>query len=144
MRLIASVLLIAISGLAVANEHRDGNWWQQQNDASRTYYVLGMLDGMSIGHSLSLLGAATPAEVDALAKANSAYTEAVAKYLNNVTVKQLKDGMTSFYGDYKNRRIVTDGAMWLVMLGISGTPQQLLDTMVEQWRQAATAAQAAQ
>ena len=52
--------------------------------------------------------------------------------------------MTSFYGDYKNRRIVTDGAMGLVMLGISGTPQQLLDTMVEQWRQAATAAQAAQ
>jgi hypothetical protein len=141
MRLIASVLLIAISGLAVANEHRDGNWWQQQNEMAKTYYVLGMLDGMTLGHSLSSLGATTPAEKDAMDKANTAYGEAVAKYLHNVTVKQLMDGMTSLYADYKNRRIDTEAAMWLVMLGISGTPQQLLDIMTEQWRQTATQAQ---
>jgi hypothetical protein len=140
MRLIAFVLLIAISGLAVAEEvkNRDGNWWQRQSEMARTYYVLGMLDGMTLGHNLG--SAVASVDKDAVDKVNSAYGQAVAKYLNNVTVKQLMDGMTSIYADYKNRRITTDGAMWLVMLGISGAPQALLDTATEQFRQASTPA----
>jgi hypothetical protein len=146
MRLIlASVLLIAISGLAVADEakHRDGNWWEHQSDTGRTFYVLGMLDGIPIGRDFTWweYGAGvrvpTPAETKAIAKAASAFDEATVKFLSNVTVKQLMDGMTTFYADYKNRRIDTAVAMWLVMLGISGMPQQELDTMTEHWRKAA-------
>jgi hypothetical protein len=147
MRLIlASVLLIAISGLAVADElkHRDGNWWEHQSDTGRTFYVLGMLDGMPIGRDFSVwkYGAAgrapTPEETDAIDKAQLAYSEAVVKFLSNVTVKQLMDGLTTFYADYKNRRIETANAMFLVLMAISGVPQQQLDTATETFRKAAT------
>jgi hypothetical protein len=110
---------------------------------AKTYYVLGMLDGMTLGHDFSVwkYGAAgrapTPEETEAIDKAQLAYSEAVVKFLSNVTVKQLMDGLTTFYADYKNRRIETAGAMFLVMVGISGLPQQQLDAATESFRKAA-------
>jgi hypothetical protein len=51
-----------------------------------------------------------------------------------VTGGQLVDGLDSFYGDFRNRRILVYSAVWLVLNEIAGTPQDELDKMIQSWR----------
>lgn len=57
------------------------------------------------------------------------------KFFSHVTNVQLVAGLDKFYSDCRNRRIRVHGAVWLVVNGIAGTPQEKLDKMVEGWRE---------
>jgi hypothetical protein len=55
-------------------------------------------------------------------------------YLTNVTSGQLADGLTAFYSDYRNRRILVSNSVWLVLNEIAGTPKDEMDKLIENWR----------
>jgi len=56
------------------------------------------------------------------------------KYLKNVTNSQLADGVDKFYSDYRNRRIMVNDAVWLVLNEISGKSDADMKKMIENWR----------
>jgi hypothetical protein len=56
------------------------------------------------------------------------------KYLTHVTNIQISDGLTTFYGDYRNRTIQIWKAVWLVLNTISGKSEVEMEKMTENFR----------
>src|SRR5690348_13566261 len=116
---------------------RDGNWWIDQSRPTKLTYMLGFFDGMDLGGDFSYwdLGDKNGGGNDpCISKAANSYYANRKKYLAHITNDQLSDGLDEFYKDYRNRRILVHGAVWLVVNGIAGTPQKELDKMIESWR----------
>jgi hypothetical protein len=135
-KLIAALLILMVYSLCLGEDiRRDGNWWLSQEKHFRTFYVIGFIDGMEFGSHFFALKNGTEAEQLCIAQAIESFREQRQKYFGNVTVGQLSDGLDSFYADYRNRRIVVFAAVWLVVNGIVGTPEEKLNKMIESSRQ---------
>ena len=140
----ALILLLLLCGSLAPGQspytyRRDGNWWVSQTREGKVFYVLGFLDGMDLGNRFSYWRTLDKDKDDPnVAKSIDSYAEMGRTYLSNVTTGQLVDGLDTFYGDYRNRRIEVYGAVWLVLNGIAGTPQDKLDKMTESWRKNAS------
>jgi len=119
----------------VQSTRRDGNWWINQTKGFKNTYVAGFFDGMKLGYNFSYWGFYDEKNSEVcrgkIAKSFSDYNK---KYLDEVTSAQIVDGLDSFYSDYKNRRIIVSDAVWLVLNGIAGTPQEEIEKMIEAWR----------
>lgn len=122
--------------LSNAEETRgDGNWWIKVNNNARGKFMSGFSFGMGLGYNFSYWGFNRDTKTaNCVAKVMDSYNEHFSKYFKNVTTDQLVDGLDSFYADYRNRRIMVTGAVWLVVNGIAGTPQEELDKMIENFR----------
>jgi hypothetical protein len=129
-------LLTIVPALSVAEENRrDGNWWREQDRFTRSVYIIGFFDGMDLGHNFSYWDFVKDKEMNAcMGKVAESYADYSSKYFKNVTNVQLVDGLNSFYTDFRNRSIRIADAVWLVVNGIAGTPQEKLDSMIENWR----------
>jgi len=46
------------------------------------------------------------------------------------------DGLDNFYGDYRNRKILVQDAVWLVLNNVAGTPN--VEQMIQNWRRSAS------
>lgn len=116
------------------NTRRDGNWWRELDRPEKISYMLGFFDGMDLGHDFSYWPLLKDDKDSSVAKIATAYHEYVSKYLSNVTNVQLVDGLDTFFSDYRNRRIETSNAVWLVLNEISGKPEAEMQQMIEKWR----------
>jgi hypothetical protein len=129
-------VLFALPVLASAEENRrDGNWWREQDRLTRSVYVIGFFDGMDLGHNFSYWAFVKDKKMNAcMGKVAESYADYGSKFFKNATNGQIVDGLDSFYADFRNRSIRVADAVWLVVNGIAGTPQEELDTMIENWR----------
>jgi len=139
LTLLLICILVILPTLSSADEgRRDGNWWREQGRNNHFSYVVGFFDGMDLGHKFSywkFIGNKKTATC--FGPVTKSYEEYCSKYFNHVTNVQIVDGLDSFYEDYKNRSIQVCDAVWLVVNGIAGTPQEKLDKMIENWRRSA-------
>ena len=116
------------------NERRDGNWWISLEQEYKLKYLVGFFDGMDLGNRFSYWGMSKGAQRKCTGNVVDSYSTYESKYFAQVTNDQLSDGIDNFYSDYRNRRISIVGAVWLVVNGIAGTPEDTLHTMTENWR----------
>lgn len=141
LTLLVAVLGLALPISALSTERRDGNWWIDQSKDFQLEYVVGFFDGMSLGHDFSIWKwfDSTGTRPDpCIAKTTDSYSEYQSKYLADVTNGQLVDGLNTFYKDYRNRKIRVTLAVWLVLNGIAGTPEDRLNKMIESFRRNAS------
>lgn len=131
------ILLNAGASHEQTENRRDGNWWLAQSELGKSYYVTGFFDGMTLGNQFSYWGISDKDD-PARAKAVASYSEFGDKYLKHVTSGQMVDGLDKLYSDYKNRRIMVWGAVWLVANGIAGKSEAELQGMIESWRKNAS------
>lgn len=47
--------------------------------------------------------------------------------LSGVTYGQMVDGLDKFYQDYRNKKVLTREAIWIVKLQVKGAPQDFID-----------------
>jgi hypothetical protein len=139
IRLLAMTLALCLTAPLSRNQEydrRDGNWWKQLDAVSRANYVAGILDGMELGNKFSVWGIdQSDANCkDAAKLVASSYSDYRSKYLSNVTNIQILDGLDAFYSDARNRGILVNGAVWLVLNQIAGKPQAEMQALVEKWR----------
>jgi len=137
MTIVLTIVMLTISHQSwSADNRRDGNWWLTQEKYVRNIYALGFFDGMDLGNAFSYWKYVhgTKAQQACTAQAVESYQEYSNRYFDNVTAGQLSDGLDSFYKDYKNRRIVVFAAVWLVVNGIVGMPENELNKLIESWR----------
>jgi hypothetical protein len=113
---------------------RDGNWWVDEDRASKLNYVTGFFDGMDLGNRFSYWGLEDDPKSVTAAKVIGSYSSYSKKYLSEVTNGQLVDGLDKLYSDYRNRRIDVMGAVWLVVNGIAGKPEAEMQKLIENWR----------
>jgi hypothetical protein len=124
-----------VSPSSAENNRRDGNWWVGEGKVAHIDYIIGFFDGVDLGGQFSYwdLIKAKAASAPCFDKATSSF-EHYNKYFDNVTSGQLADALDVFYADALNRRIRLPQAVWLVLNGISGMPQEELTKMIESFR----------
>ncbi|MGA9362845.1 MAG: hypothetical protein WBW16_00570 [Bacteroidota bacterium] len=118
---------------------RDGNYWTSEKwfgtRSLKLPYIGGLLDGLQLGHYFSYWGIVSKKlKEDCVGQAVRSYDEYFDRYVADVTVGQIVDGLDDFYADYRNRRITIIDATWLVLNGVAGTPKEELDKMIESYR----------
>jgi hypothetical protein len=99
---------------------RDGNWWRQQKPAIKTFYVIGLLDGMNTGSRII--------ERSMTELINRSYTEAINDLFMERSAGQLASGLDEFYKDYRNLSIEASDAIIVCALSSSGADQATIDT----------------
>lgn len=142
MRLCKNLVAICLVFMFVAysageDMRRDGNWWITESRSTKINYVLGFLDGMELGKNFSMwkyMHADDSAHKACISNVSESYGEFMTRYLDNVTVGQIVDGLEAFYSDYRNRRIETHFAVWYVVRAVAGTPENELKTLLENLR----------
>jgi hypothetical protein len=138
MRRLAALGLVLFSFCIARadSDRRDGNWWRELTTPQRESYLTGFFDGMDLGNDFSYWGMMDDSgKTDAsVAGAVKSYNIMLDKYLKDVTNVQLADGLTKFYEDYRNRKIMVPKAAWLVFNAISGKSQEEMDKMTESFR----------
>jgi hypothetical protein len=132
--IVTSALLIASSAFAQP-ARRDGNWWNDQDRNYKLGYAAGLFDGLDLGRDFATWGLAPkdPCIVNSL-ESTEKY---IAGFVAEATAGQLVDGLDDFYKDYRNRTIMADRAVWLVLNGVAGTPAAKLQEMIESHRRSA-------
>ncbi|HTH74700.1 MAG TPA: hypothetical protein VL635_09875 [Trinickia sp.] len=138
-KLFATLVLAAVTATLPCRAFADGliqngNFWLTQSSSSHIDYILGFLDGMRLGANFSQWKWDVTSK-EGLSKASSAldsYNTEAQKYISNVTVGQIVDGLNQFYSDFRNRNIMIHDAVWLVLEQISGVPDDQLH--LEGWR----------
>jgi hypothetical protein len=134
LRTLVSVLLL-LSVLSWGQGRRDGNWWRQLDSETRVAFMVGFLDGIHMGTNFSYWG---DAHVNGTGKVDVGFYQRIQasmrvmakKYMMNVETGQLSDGITAFYGDYRNRSILVSDAVWIALRSIAGDPQAEIDQTV--------------
>jgi hypothetical protein len=112
---------------------RDGNWWVMRSDSSKANYMIGFYDGIKLGGEFSYWNF-TKDDAE-FKKISDAYQEYEDKYIANITAREVVDGLNVFYKDSRNRRILVNDAVWLVLGQIAGDPD--MDRTIENWRRTA-------
>src|SRR5215472_17709346 len=125
-------VFLALPGFA--QERRDGNWWLQQSDTAKNYYVIGFFDGTQTGREFSQWNCVNEKDYDCIGKANRSFLFYSKKYLDGVNSQQLADGLDAFYKDYRNRKILIHSGVWLTLNSMAGTPREELDRLIENHR----------
>jgi hypothetical protein len=134
----AVALCCLVAGSASAQEF-DGTYWHGMTEQNRLGYVIGFTEGLEF---LSLAGPVViclpgPAEkLEGCVRNNVKALEGEIGRFRGVTFGQLKDGLDTFYSDYRNRRIKIRGAINHVTRAIAGEPAADLERSVEMMRKA--------
>jgi hypothetical protein len=124
---------------AQPNSRRDGTWWNERSVGEKYSYVTGFFDGMELGHKFSYWGLLDETKDDnqqssCVTKSFDSYKNYGDKFFNEVTSSQVADGLTEFYKDYRNRSIRVNDGVWVVVNTIAGTPQEKIDSLVQNLR----------
>jgi hypothetical protein len=124
------LILFTFSILISAQEIQDGNWWLKQNYKTKTSYVIGYNDGMFLGRLFDTFN------LDSTAKeqVNKSYDYCNNKFLFNVSIGQICEGLDSLYADYRNRNILVQLGIWAVLNSIHGISQPDYEQMLERLR----------
>ena len=137
-RTVFRTLLIFLLSCSVVSSgeptRRDGNWWVGQSDMFKLSYVLGLLDGVTLGRDFAVRGLS----VDAMKSTLDRFTDNQQLLISNVTVGQVVAGLNDFYQDYKNRKIESVFATEVVLEGTAGMPKEQIEKWVEGMRRMAS------
>jgi len=92
-----TTVILIFSSLAWSADYRfDGNWWIDQKMNEKDFYLIGLFDGMDLGHRFScwkFLSNKTKADQSCFAKVRDSFKEYNQEYFSNVTIGQLSDGL---------------------------------------------------
>ena len=117
---------------------KDGDWWRTLRDHEKPVFITGFFYGMELGGKFSYWGILdADRNDDAYEKAITSYKLYALRYIKNKTWTEIIDGVDVFYEDFRNRKIKITGAVWLVLVNLSGEPPEKMEKIIENWRKSA-------
>lgn len=134
--LFLSIILVEVHA---QNSRRDGNWWMSKDARYKNIFVLGFFDGMELGNKFSYWPQIKDSTSDScIEKTFESFHQYYSKYLDQVLNTQVSLGLDSLYSDFRNRRILINDGIWLVLNEISGLSKKEMDDLVINYRKSAT------
>ena len=127
------LVLMFLPVMLLSGDRRDGNWWNNNSYEQKLNYIIGLYDGINLGYNLSYWEFMLE-DNECLEKVRQSYSYYFFEYLNNVTNGQVVDGLDILYEDYRNRKIMVENAVWLVLNEINGKPREEMDEMIRNYR----------
>lgn len=137
--LLTLVVVVGLVDSAAAQGLKlDGNFWNSLNEDSRRGYAAGFLQGVHFGEDLILVGfASVGSEAATLFRSQGFYAAYLKGHFADINVKQVTDGLNSFYGDFRNRNIELPKAVWVIAHEIAGIPRAEVEATIEGLRRGA-------
>ena len=132
--------LLCLPGPASSEGRPNGILWISFDNMTKTIYMAGFFDGMHLGYNFSYWGFSQGGRQigPCTEKVITSYSDYYRKYLSNVSIRQIVDGLDGLYEDSRNRPILIPDAVWLVVNGLAGMPKEELEKMIERWREQVT------
>lgn len=131
--LLVAVLILTSSNVATAQSQRNGNWWLSIAYSYRGAYITGLFDGKNVAETFIVNSLKNDGK-----QINAIDVSMVCGKLDgvfgNVTSGQLADGLSSFYSDYRNRKILVEDAIPVVIGEIDGVSEKILKESTENLR----------
>jgi len=108
--LLVICILLTLYSLSVAEEDRmDGNWWRNQDKFTRAVYLTGIVNGIDLGFTLSIVKLIEDEKTYGCGiKIEETHVDYSSKYFKNVTRGQLVDGVNSFFQSSGRLTAATD------------------------------------
>ena len=103
-RICVITLLITMSSASFAQDvnRRDGNWWLQQTVVAKLSYMVGFMDGISLGHSFTVWNLAhdklpnDKAQQECMSSAIQSFDHYYGSYFKTPTNNQVSEGLDVF------------------------------------------------
>jgi len=116
----------------------DGYKWESWGDFMKVGWVTGFWDGLehAIPEGILFLGRAEDMYGLVSELIESEFKERRRKLvtsfvrsleLSGITCGQIVDGLDKFYKDYRNKKVLTREAVWVVRLEVKGAPEEFID-----------------
>jgi hypothetical protein len=121
-----------------AHVRPDGNRWRTLDQDSKLAYVVGFLDGMYLGHCITLWN--LPGGQDdgsCWANAMKSYSENRNRLVNQNTYQRGVEGLDRLYTEERNRKIAVHDGVQVVMNLSTGLSDEAREQVMEAWRQKA-------
>jgi hypothetical protein len=125
---------LASSGRSIAQTSHDGDWWRGLSLTTRQNVVTGFLDGMALGHNLSLMGAGNSSDADCRTNIAQSYSYVRNRYFRNVTAGDLVSALDQIYSESDNGSIIFGRAVWIAVNRLAGTNPDEIQKLILQSR----------
>ena len=129
-----SIILLAIPLPGYAQAGHDGDWWRGLPAAVRQNVVTGFLDGMALGHNLTVMGAGNSSDPDCRTKIVQSYTYVRNRYFQNVAPGNLVSALDQLYSESDNSSIIIGRAVWIAVNRLGGTDPDEIQKLILQSR----------
>jgi hypothetical protein len=113
----------------------DGNRWRTLDDGSKLAYVVGFLDGMYLGHCITLWDLPSQDDDPCWSNATKSYSKNRRRLVNQNTYQDFVDGLDKLYSDDRNRKIAIHNGMQVVMNLSTDASDEAKEQMLEAWRE---------
>jgi len=135
IRVFISLSLMALAAHGVlAQESHDGGWWTGLSAGSKLGVISGFLDGMALGHNLSLMGAGNSTDPGCRTMIAQSYTSVRNRYFQNAGAGEIVAALDELYADNENSSIIIGRGVWIAVNRLAGASDEDLQKLILQSR----------
>jgi hypothetical protein len=132
--LVLLAFMTVSAGGAIAQAGHDGDWWRSLPEGTKHSVMTGFLDGMALGHNISLMGAGNSPDPGCRPTIEQSYTYARNKFFRNVAPPDIVSALDELYAEGDNRSIIIGRAVWIAVNRLGGASQDDLQKLILQSR----------
>ncbi len=129
---ILTVIIILFAGFAGAEVPMDGIWWNNLEMGQKQMYIEGVSDGIGLGPMVLSHDKNVDKKCQALVEGS--YKSYLDKYLTNVTITQISNGLDAFYSNSENVNIGAEKAFWIVLKTLHDDPADEIKNLIKTWK----------
>ena len=129
-----SVLIFSFCTAGNAQPVHNGLWWNGMPPGAKEMVVTGFLDGMALGHNLSLMGAGNSSDADCRTKIAESYTYVRGRYFKSVSPGEIVSVLDDLYSESDNGSIIFGRAVWIAVKRLGGTSKDDIQKLILQSR----------
>ena len=132
--LFLSLFLLAFPLPGNAQAGHDGDWWRGLSLSARQNVVAGFLDGMALGHNLTVMGAGNSSDLDCRTKIAQSYTYVRNRFFQDISPADLVSALDLLYSESDNSSIIIGRAVWIAVNRLGGTrPDEIQKLIFQSW-----------
>jgi len=128
------VLIFSFCTSGNAQPVHNGLWWHGMSPGAKEMVVTGFLDGMALGHNLSLMGAGNSSDADCRTKIAESYTYVRGRYFKSVAPGDIVSALDDLYSESDNGSIIFGRAVWIAVKRLGGTSKDDIQKLILQSR----------
>jgi hypothetical protein len=132
------LLLLALAGVSAggagAQPVHDGDWWRGLSAGTKECVITGFLDGMALGHNISLMGAGASQDAGCRPTIEQSYTYVRNKFFRNAGTPEIVSALDELFAESDNRSIIIGRAVWIAVNTLGGTGRDEVQKLILQSR----------
>jgi hypothetical protein len=134
MLLLLPVILFSLPAPGYAQAGHDGGWWRELSLNTKQDVVTGFLDGMALGHNLTLMGTGNSSDTECRSKIEQSYTYVRNRYFRAIASRDLVEALDQLYSESDNSSIIIGRAVWIAVNRLGGTNPDEIQKLILQSR----------